>query len=172
MWSQRVMLVTARLRQFVGVFLWLVLAVVVVVLRIAHAQQPSTQKPAAAPAQPALITGTSTTSEPTGVTVARRSFEPASRTYWHSHPGGQLLLIEARPRARSGAWEACQDPRSGREHLHRTERPALARRHADAGDDTVERRFPGRRHEVDGPCDRRPIFGKDAINRRLIIQEK
>ena len=85
------MLVTARLRQFVGVFLWLVLAVVVVVLRIAHAQQPSTQKPAA---QPALITGTSTTSEPTGVTVARRSFEPASRTYWHSHPGGQLLLIE------------------------------------------------------------------------------
>ena len=94
MWSQRVMLVTARLRQFSGVFLWLVLAVAVVVLRIAHAQQPSTQKPAAAPAQPALITGTSTTSEPTGVTVARRSFEPASRTYWHSHPGGQLLLIE------------------------------------------------------------------------------
>jgi len=88
------MLVTARLRQFSGVFLWLVLAVAVVVLRIAHAQQPSTQKPAAAPAQPALITGTSTTSEPTGVTVARRSFEPASRTYWHSHPGGQLLLIE------------------------------------------------------------------------------
>ena len=45
-------------------------------------------------AQPALITGTSTTAEPTGVTVARRKFEPASRTYWHSHPGGQLLLIE------------------------------------------------------------------------------
>lgn len=94
MWSQNVMLVTARLRQFVGVFLWLLLAAVVVVVRIAHAQQPSTQKPAAAPAQPALITGTSTTSEPTGVTVARRKFEPASRTYWHSHPGGQLLLIE------------------------------------------------------------------------------
>lgn len=94
MWSQKVVLVTARLRQCAGVFLWVVLAVVVVVLRIAHAQQPSTQKPAAAPAQPALITGTSTTSEPTGVTLGRRRFEPASRTYWHSHPGGQLLLIE------------------------------------------------------------------------------
>ena len=94
MWSQKVMLVAARLRQFVGVFMWVVLAVVVVVLRIAHAQQPGTQKPAAAPAQPALITGTSTTSEPTGVTLGRRRFEPASRTYWHSHPGGQLILIE------------------------------------------------------------------------------
>ena len=91
MLSKKVMLATANLRQFVGVFLWLTLALVVVVLRIGHAQQPSGQKPAA---QPALITGTSTTAEPTGVTVARRSFEPASRTYWHSHPGGQLLLIE------------------------------------------------------------------------------
>jgi len=91
MLSKKVMLVTAGLRQFVGVVLWLTLALVVVVLRIGHAQQPSGQKPAA---QPALITGTSTTAEPTGVTVARRKFEPASRTYWHSHPGGQLLLIE------------------------------------------------------------------------------
>ena len=93
MLSKKVILVTSRLRQFVGLFLWLVLALVVVVLRIGHAQQSSTQKPAAA-AQPALITGTSTTSEPTGVTVARRKFEAAARTYWHSHPGGQLLLIE------------------------------------------------------------------------------
>ena len=91
MLSKKVILATAGRRQFVGVFLWLTLALVVVVLRIGHAQQPSGQKPAA---QPALITGTSTTAEPTGVTVARRKFEPASRTYWHSHPGGQLLLIE------------------------------------------------------------------------------
>jgi len=91
MLSKKVILATAGLRQFVGVFLWLTLALVVVVLRVGHAQQPGGQKPAA---QPALITGTSTTSEPTGVTVARRKFEPAARTYWHSHPGGQLLLIE------------------------------------------------------------------------------
>ncbi len=91
--SQKVTLATPRLRQFAGVLLWLTLALVVVVLRIGHAQQPGGQKPAAA-ATPALITGTSTTAEPTGVTVARRKFEPASRTYWHSHPGGQLLLIE------------------------------------------------------------------------------
>jgi hypothetical protein len=71
MLSQKVMLVTANLRRFGGVFLWLTLALVVVVLRIGHAQQPGGQKPAAA-AQPALITGTSTTSAPTGVTVARR----------------------------------------------------------------------------------------------------
>ena len=94
MLSKKARLLTQEHRQFVGAFLWLVLAMLVVVLRIAHAQQPGTQKPAAAPAQPALITGTSTTSEPTGVTLGRRRFEPASRTYWHSHPGGQLILIE------------------------------------------------------------------------------
>jgi quercetin dioxygenase-like cupin family protein len=94
MLPKKVMLVTAKLPQFAGLFLWLVLALVVVVLRVGHAQQSGAQKPAAAPAQPALITGTSTTSEPTGVTLGRRKFEPASRTYWHSHPGGQLLLIE------------------------------------------------------------------------------
>jgi quercetin dioxygenase-like cupin family protein len=92
--SRKVILATPRIRQVVGVFLWLTLALVVVVLRIAHAQQPSGQKPAAGAATPALITGTSTTSEPTGVTLGRRKFEPASRTYWHSHPGGQLILIE------------------------------------------------------------------------------
>ena len=89
--SKKVTLATPRLRQFAGVLLWLTLALAVVVLRIGHAQQAGGQKPAATPA---LITGTSTTAEPTGVTVARRKFEPASRTYWHSHPGGQLLLIE------------------------------------------------------------------------------
>ena len=82
-----------KLPQFVGVFLWLVLALLVVVLRIGHAQQSSPQQPAAA-AQPALITGKSTTSATTGVTLGRRRFEPAARTYWHSHPGGQLILIE------------------------------------------------------------------------------
>ena len=31
----------------------------------------------------------------TGINVGRRSFEPSGRTYWHSHPGGQLILIES-----------------------------------------------------------------------------
>jgi quercetin dioxygenase-like cupin family protein len=94
MLSKHVMLLTQKHRQFVGVFLWLVLAMLVVVLRIGHAQQSSPQQPAATAAPPALITGKSTTSAPTGVTLGRRRFEPAARTYWHSHPGGQLILIE------------------------------------------------------------------------------
>jgi len=94
MLSKKVRLLAQKHRQVVGVFLWLVLAMVVVVLRIGHAQQSSPQQPAAAAAPPALITGKSTTSPPTGVTLGRRRFEPAARTYWHSHPGGQLILIE------------------------------------------------------------------------------
>ena len=93
MLSKHVVLVTPKIRHFVGVFLWLALAFVVVVLQIVHAQS-SPQQPAGAAAPPALITGTSTTSATTGVTLGRRRFEPAARTYWHSHPGGQLILIE------------------------------------------------------------------------------
>jgi quercetin dioxygenase-like cupin family protein len=92
--SKKVMLLTQKHRQLVGGFLWLVLAMLVVVLRIGHAQQSSPQQPAAAAAPAALITGKSTTSPPAGVTLGRRRFEAAARTYWHSHPGGQLILIE------------------------------------------------------------------------------
>lgn len=80
-----------KIRQFVGVSLWLVLVLTLFVLRISHAQQSSPQQPAATAAQ---FTGTSSTLDTTGITVGRRRFEPAARTYWHSHPGGQLLLIQ------------------------------------------------------------------------------
>ena len=73
MLSKKVRLLAQKHRQVVGVFLWLVLAMVVVVLRIGHAQQSSPQQPAAAAAPPALITGKSTTSPPTGVTLGRRT---------------------------------------------------------------------------------------------------
>ena len=85
---------TRKIRQFGGVFLWLVLALLMFVFRISHAQQPGPQQPAAAAGQGALFTGNTSVLETTGVTVGRRRFEPGARTYWHSHPRGQLLLIE------------------------------------------------------------------------------
>ena len=43
---------------------------------------------------PPLFTGKSVAMEGKDLTVARRSFEPGARTYWHSHDNGQLLLVE------------------------------------------------------------------------------
>jgi len=80
-----------RIRQVVGVFLWLVLVLLLFVFRTSHAQQSSPQQPAPATAQ---FTGKTSALDTAGVTVGRRRFEPTARTYWHSHPGGQLLLIE------------------------------------------------------------------------------
>jgi len=48
------------------------------------------QEPATTP----RFTGTSTAMEGKDLSVARRSFEPGARTYWHSHDNGQLLLVE------------------------------------------------------------------------------
>lgn len=85
---------TRKISRFVGVFLWLVLVVLMFVFRIGHAQQSGPQQPATAAGQGALFSGNTSVLETTGVTVGRRRFEPGARTYWHSHPGGQLLLIE------------------------------------------------------------------------------
>lgn len=52
-----------------------------------RAQQP-------AGAVPPRFTGTSTTMDGKDLTIARRRFEPAARTYWHSHDRGQLLMVE------------------------------------------------------------------------------
>lgn len=39
---------------------------------------------------------------PTGMTVTTVAFSPGARTYWHTHPGGQtLLVLEGRGRVRS-----------------------------------------------------------------------
>lgn len=83
-----------KIRLIVGAFLWLVLVLVTFVLWIGHAQQSGAQQPTAGPGQGARITGTRTGLDATGVTVGRSRFEPGSRTYWHSHGGGQLLLIQ------------------------------------------------------------------------------
>lgn len=42
----------------------------------------------------ARFTGTSTSMDGKDLTIARRRFEAGARTYWHSHPGGQLLMVE------------------------------------------------------------------------------
>jgi len=83
-----------KVRQFVGVFLWLALFLLMVVLRTSDAQQTSPQQPPAAAGQGALFTGNTSVLDTTGVTIGRRRFESGARTYWHSHPGGQLLLIQ------------------------------------------------------------------------------
>jgi len=85
---------TRKVRQFVGVFLWLVLVLLLFLFRDSHAQQSGPQQPAAATGQGALFTGKTSALDTTGVTVGRRRFDPGARTYWHSHPGGQLLLIQ------------------------------------------------------------------------------
>ena len=43
---------------------------------------------------PPLFTGKSAVMDGKDLSVARRSFEPGARTYWHSHDRGQLLLVE------------------------------------------------------------------------------
>ena len=43
---------------------------------------------------PPLFTGKSAVMDGKDLSVARRSFEPGARTYWHSHDHGQLLLVE------------------------------------------------------------------------------
>lgn len=42
----------------------------------------------------ARFTGTSTSMDGKDLTIARRRFEAGARTYWHSHPRGQLLMVE------------------------------------------------------------------------------
>jgi quercetin dioxygenase-like cupin family protein len=81
-----------QVRRIVGVALWVVTVLLLLALRISHVQEASAQQPAASGA---LITGKSTVLSTEGITTGRRSFEPSGRTYWHSHPGGQLILIES-----------------------------------------------------------------------------
>ena len=63
----------------------LALSLAAIGLASALAQQPGTRP---------QFTGTSTVMDGKDLSAARRSFEPAARTYWHSHDNGQLLLVE------------------------------------------------------------------------------
>jgi quercetin dioxygenase-like cupin family protein len=42
----------------------------------------------------ALFTGVSMTMDAKDLSIARRHFDAAARTYWHSHEHGQLLMVE------------------------------------------------------------------------------
>jgi quercetin dioxygenase-like cupin family protein len=56
--------------------------------------QAAQQGAAATPLDPANFTGKVTTSPSSDVRVNRITFEPSARTNWHSHAGGQVILIE------------------------------------------------------------------------------
>jgi quercetin dioxygenase-like cupin family protein len=55
--------------------------------------QGAQQPPPAAP-DPANFTGRVTPHPTTDIRVLRYSFEPGARTNWHSHEGGQLIVVE------------------------------------------------------------------------------
>lgn len=55
--------------------------------------QQAQQPPPAAPAA-TTFTGNVTRPDSKDLTIGRVQFEPAARTYWHSHPNGQLILVE------------------------------------------------------------------------------
>jgi len=43
---------------------------------------------------PAYFTGNVTQQPTTGVSTARLTFDPSARTAWHSHSGGQVIIVE------------------------------------------------------------------------------
>jgi quercetin dioxygenase-like cupin family protein len=60
------------------------------------------------PPSAARFTGTSTSMDGKDLTIARRRFDAGARTYWHSHPRGQLLMVEQgrmRTQKRGGAMQ-------------------------------------------------------------------
>lgn len=55
--------------------------------------QQAQQTPPGAPAT-TTFTGNVTRPDSKDLTIGRVQFEAAARTYWHSHPNGQLILVE------------------------------------------------------------------------------
>ena len=55
--------------------------------------QAAQQAPPAAP-DPANFTGKVTPHPTTDIRMLRYSFEPGARTNWHSHEGGQVIVVE------------------------------------------------------------------------------
>ena len=75
--------------------------------------QAAQQAQPAAAATGARFTGNVTRPESKDLTIGRVQFEAAARTYWHSHPNGQLILVErGRGRAQKQG-ESMQDLRTG-----------------------------------------------------------
>ena len=61
---------------------------------LAWSQSAQPAAPAAANPDPANFTGEVTAHPTTDIRVLRYSFEPAARTNWHSHAGGQTIIVE------------------------------------------------------------------------------
>ena len=70
----------------------------VVIIGVASAAWSAAQapQPGAAPAapDPANFTGKVTPHATTDIRMLRYSFEPSARTNWHSHEGGQVIVVE------------------------------------------------------------------------------
>ena len=111
------------------------------------------QQPAPAPPQPnpENFTGKVTGHPTTDIRMLRYSFEPGARTNWHSHAGGQVILIEKGRVRVQEAGGAVRELGSARDLRDGARREALARsaarRTADAGVTEL------RRDELDGEGD-------------------
>jgi quercetin dioxygenase-like cupin family protein len=92
---------TALVTKSVGLFAWLVLVLNVSVTWLASAQQTTTPPSAAAappsgvPVEAANFTGKTAALDASNISGGRRLFEAGSRSYWHAHPNGQLILNES-----------------------------------------------------------------------------
>jgi quercetin dioxygenase-like cupin family protein len=74
------------------------------VASVAFSQQGSPAPPAP---NPANFTGTVTPHATADIRLLRYSFAPAARTNWHSHEGGQVVIVEQgrmRAQERGGAF--------------------------------------------------------------------
>jgi quercetin dioxygenase-like cupin family protein len=72
----------------VAILLWLVTLLAASMHWVGGAQQ------AAPGADDLHFTGKTVVMDGKGLSVARRHFEPAARSAWHSHDKGQLLMVE------------------------------------------------------------------------------
>jgi 4-carboxymuconolactone decarboxylase len=72
----------------------LLLCSLVLCLALSTAWTQSAAQSGARAEDEAHFTGKTATMETTGVGLTRRRFEAGARTAWHSHPRGQLLLVE------------------------------------------------------------------------------
>jgi quercetin dioxygenase-like cupin family protein len=67
------------------------------------------------PGAPAATTFTGKVARPDSkdLTIGRVQFEPGARTYWHSHPNGQLILVEKGAGRAQKQGEAMKELRIG-----------------------------------------------------------
>jgi quercetin dioxygenase-like cupin family protein len=72
----------------------IVLAALVIVGGASLAWSQGQQTPPPATPNPAYFTGKVTPQQTSGVSTVRLTFDPSARTAWHSHSGGQVIIVE------------------------------------------------------------------------------